>query len=382
MSKVDTGAAAAAEPGAESVSGAADRPGMNALHIGFLYVGSLMGAGFASGKESWQFFGVFGIEGIMGVFLATFILVSFGYMTVTIADKLRTGDMCKLIFPTDSKNSELMVGIVMQVFLFMAHFSMLAAGGALLSDQFGIHHVLGSLGLMIVVVLTTLKGFHAVSGGLQKVTPLLVGGALLLSVLVIVKSGGQIELHPKEAASPLASNWLMAAIALVSYNMTAGIPILGNCMMHCGSLKSARRGAVLGGLMLGTCTLILYFSTLTDPAMASASSLPMLSLCAKIAPWVQKIYALVLLIAIFGTATSTLYGISTKLPQTRHKSRYICGLAALGFGMSLFGFSNLVAFMYPIGGYAGLIFLVFLVINFVRVQTGKRVLKIEDREMG
>jgi uncharacterized membrane protein YkvI len=30
-----------------------------ALRVAFLYFGVLMGAGFASGKEMWQFFGVF-----------------------------------------------------------------------------------------------------------------------------------------------------------------------------------------------------------------------------------------------------------------------------------------------------------------------------------
>lgn len=352
---------------------------MSALHIGFLYVGSLMGAGFASGKESWQFFGVFGLQGLLGILLSTLIFMTFGFMTITIAGKLKTSDMSKLIFPTDSKASEFLVGIVMQVFLFMAYFSMLAAGGALFEEQFGVSHSIASLVLMVFVVFTTIRGFEKVSSRLQRVTPVLVGGALLLGMLVVARSGFQVDFHPEAEASPLASNWFLASISLVSYNLTAGIPILGKCAIHAKKLRSAQIGGLIGGFLLGMCSLILFFATLTDTQLAVNSALPMLNLCESISPWIKKIYALVLLIAVFGTATSTFYGVTTKLPNTKHRIKLLYVLALLGFIMSLVGFSNLVAFMYPIGGYCGLIFLIFLVINFVRVVTGKRVLQDEHK---
>ena len=37
------------------------------LSIAFMYVGAIMGAGFASGREIWQFFGVFGKSGYLGI---------------------------------------------------------------------------------------------------------------------------------------------------------------------------------------------------------------------------------------------------------------------------------------------------------------------------
>ena len=40
---------------------------LNALNVAGLYVGAIIGAGFASGREIWQFFGLFGEKGIYGV---------------------------------------------------------------------------------------------------------------------------------------------------------------------------------------------------------------------------------------------------------------------------------------------------------------------------
>jgi len=345
---------------------------LSVLHIGFLYIGALMGAGFASGKEMWQFFGVFGRNGVFGLCLITLIFMGFGYMTVTIARVLQTNDMSKLIFPMDNKTSETLVGIIMSIFLFMAYFSMLAAGGALFYEQFGIHRFLGSLLLMFLAVLTAINGFEVVSKRLQKVTPILISGTLILCLIIMIRNNFDFHPEVKMAASPLASNWFIAAIAFVSYNLTGAIPMLGSCAIHAKNKDTAQKGAVLGGVFLGTCSLILYLTTLTDPFRASESALPMLVLCERLASWVRMIYAVVLLIAVFSTATSTFYGITTKLPETKNRKLYIWILAVIGFGMSLFGFSNLVAFMYPIGGYCGLIFLVFMVVNFIRVQSGKR----------
>lgn len=353
---------------------------LSVVHIGFLYIGALMGAGFASGKEMWQFFGVFGKLGLFGIFLTTLIFMGFGYMSVTIARVLQTNDMSKMIFPMDNKASENIVGVIMSTFLFMAYFSMLAAGGALFSEQFGIHRIVGSLVLMFLAVFTAINGFELVSKRLQKVTPILITGTLILCLLIMARNHWNFKQEVAIAASPLASNWFLAAIAFVSYNLTGAIPMLGSCAIHAKSKNTAQKGAILGGVFLGTCSLILYLTTLTNPVMASQSALPMLVLCGQIASWVRPIYAVVLLIAVFSTATSTFYGITTKIPEMKHRKRYIWTLAVIGFGMSLFGFSNLVAFMYPIGGYSGLIFLVFMVVNFVRVQTGKRCMNV-DNEM-
>ena len=42
---------------------------LNLLNVALMFVGAIMGAGFASGREIWQFFGVFGKQGRVGILL-------------------------------------------------------------------------------------------------------------------------------------------------------------------------------------------------------------------------------------------------------------------------------------------------------------------------
>ncbi|WMM24710.1 hypothetical protein RBU61_17550 [Tissierella sp. MB52-C2] len=48
------------------------------LSIASIYVGTVIGAGFASGREIIEFFGVYGINGIWGMFIVGIILSLIG----------------------------------------------------------------------------------------------------------------------------------------------------------------------------------------------------------------------------------------------------------------------------------------------------------------
>lgn len=346
---------------------------LSALRISLMYFSVLMGAGFASGKEMWQFFGVFGFKGFFGIILIAFFFISLGFVIVSNAHNLGTGDLSKIIFPFDHLIFENIVAVIVGAFLFLAYFSMLAAGGALIQEQFGIHRVIGSFTLMCLVFFTAFRGFGRVSSNLGKIVPILLIATLIMAVLIIGKDFKNISGTQVITASPLAPNWLIAAIVFVSYNIMGAIPILGSCAIHSTKGVTVKKGAILGGVFLGSCALILYLVALTDPMLSQNSPLPMLSLSLKISRIVGVVYCGVLLISIFGTAVSCFYGFSTKLPNGPKKHRLLVFSAIAGFGCSLLGFSNIVAILYPIEGYLGLVIIMLMIWNYIRIKGGKRI---------
>ncbi|HAF59893.1 MAG TPA: hypothetical protein DCK81_01960 [Clostridiales bacterium UBA9856] len=337
---------------------------LTVFRVAFLYFGVLMGAGFASGKEMWQFFGVFGFKGLFGLLMIAFLFVALGLVIVHIGNALSTGD--------------LIIGIIAAAFLFMAYFAMLAAGGALIEAQFGVPRVAGSTVLMFLVVLTTVKGFGTVSARQGKVVPILLAATLSMALIILFREFGSIEGKPAAGASPLAPNWIIAAVVFVSYNMMGAIPILGSCTVYAEDLRIVKRGAALGGSFLGTCALILYLVTLTDPILSSESDLPMLAFAQLLVPAAGALYSVVLLISVFGTATSCFYGYCTKLPKNDRKTRMVWASALAGLAVSMMGFSNIVAFIYPLQGYMSFVFLTLMIWNFVRIKSGKRQFIEED----
>lgn len=345
---------------------------LSVIRIALMYIGVLLGAGFASGKEMWQFFGVFGGYGLIGIVFVTGIFVTLGCIVVEIAKALGTNDMSRIVFPYTNRILENSTGAVIMLFLFSGYVSMIAAGGSLIEESFGISRLAGAGILMALVLFTVLKGFARLSASLGKVVPVLLISTLCMAAFLIFRGFDQLSLVQVETPSPFASNWPVAAAVFVAYNMMGAVPILGSCAIYTEDRTTALKGAALGGVFLGSCAMVLCLVTLTDPELSQNSALPMLTFSASLAPAIQKCYAVVLLLAIFGTASSCFYGAATKLPKGKMRVSAIFVLAVLGFGLSMLGFQNIVAFWYPVEGYICFIFIIMMVWNFIRIKGGKR----------
>ena len=111
---------------------------LNFLNVALMFVGAIMGAGFASGREIWQFFGVFGKQGRVGILLIAVMFVVLGMMTAYLARILGTNDMGRIIAPGGNPKIENFVSWFMAIMLFTVLINMTAAGGALLYQNFGI----------------------------------------------------------------------------------------------------------------------------------------------------------------------------------------------------------------------------------------------------
>ena len=70
---------------------------LSVLNVAVMYVGAIMGAGFASGRETWQFFGVFGYKGIIGALIFAVVFLITGHVIRCNAKILKTNDMGKII---------------------------------------------------------------------------------------------------------------------------------------------------------------------------------------------------------------------------------------------------------------------------------------------
>lgn len=344
------------------------RHNLSALNIAFLYVGTLMGAGFASGREIWQFFGVFGGHSYFAVLLVTVLFMLFGMMTVAIGDAIRSADIGKIILPFDNTYLSGFFGYITAAILFIVYVVMAAAGGALFHEQFGLPKAFGGFILMLMVIATILGGFERISKNFKYIIPVLLVIVFSVCLNIIFR---QLPSPGRDAAieiSPMTPNWYAAAMIYISYNMLAGIPILASSACRAKSRRTALTGAALGGLLLGLCALIMDLAMQTDIGLSAESVLPILALSGKLSEGVRWIYAVLLLFAVYSSATSNFYGFTTKIGEGRNRKHIIIIAAVAGFLLSLFGFAEIIAFILPLEGYCGLVFLAAMTAHWFRIR--------------
>ncbi len=332
-----------------------------------MYVGTIVGAGFASGREIWQFFGVFGNKGLAGVFIVGILFIVMGFMASLIASMLRTSDMGRIIVPGNSQKLTEFVGYFMAVFLFTAIVNMSAAGGSLLNQQFNLPTPVGGAIVCILVVITVIGGFDRMSKVFAAVMPVVLVATVAISIMIINVNLPDGSLQEMAKPSFLAPNWVIAPVIYLSFNVLAIVPIVATSTRNAKTGKQGAAGAALGGVLLAFLLFLICKAMLTDPGHAQAMDIPMLALAGKLGPAANIIYTLIMFVAIYSSATGNFYGVTTKIKEGKDKNKKIIILSAIGFLLGLVGFKNIVAYVFPILGIIGLVLVGLLIVNFYKV---------------
>lgn len=340
---------------------------LNCLNVAALYVGTLMGAGFASGREGWQFFGVFGAKGYLGLVIAGLLFMALGMMVSYIARTLNTDDMGKIIVFSDSPKLAAATGYFMAAILYTIIVSMSAAGGSFLAQQFGLPQAVGGIIIVILVIITVLGDFERISKVFRLIVPALFTVDVAVCLIVIFSDIEQSGATSGFPTSSMASTWLWSAIIFVCYNMLGMIPIVGAASVNAKSKAHGIAGAGLGGFLLALLTFMLITGLRKDMAFSNAMDLPMLAYSARISPVANVLFGAILFAAIYSAATSTYYGFSTKIKESPKKKYIIIAGAIIGFFCGLTGFKTIVAYLYPAEGYIGLVIILSIVINFFKI---------------
>ncbi len=339
---------------------------LNFLQITSLYIGVIMGAGYASGRECWQFFGVFGNKGYLGAAFSTVCFIAIACMLTYIARSKGSSDLGRLISPFEDKYIDGIIGWTLGIIYYTIMIVMTAAGGSLLNQQFGISKIIGGLIVAILCIITVLGDFKRISAVFPLLVPVLFIIGVITIILTIRMDFGQSGSVTGYRPGRMSPNWPVSALVFIAYNSMGMITMSGSSATNAKDTKNAYAGAVLGTLCLGALTIILLRALLTDMAFSSSLDLPMLGFSARISPALNIIYAIVLYGAVYSTGASTYYGFSTRLPEGKMKKYIIVFAAVAGFLLGLTGFKTLVEFLYPAQGYIGILFIFLIIINFFK----------------
>ena len=342
--------------------------------IAAVFVGSLTGAGFASGREILQFFGVFHEYGFFGLIIAIVLLIFFGFIIMYLGYALQSGAYADIIVPYAGKTIKTAVEGVITISLFCTFTAMIAAAGAVFRQQFGIPSLVGSFVACIVAVFTVMKGLNVVIKSFSRIVPVLLFSAIGVSILSMIIVPADAKAVHSIALSPLVGNWLLSPLLYIACCLLSSSAILGLLGMKAGKQATVRGGAVLGGLCFGAGAAAIYFALVRNLENAAAFDLPMMYLAGRIFPGLMLFYAITLLLGIYVTSVSCLFAASFRISSIKGlNSRVIIPAAAfMAFLASTFGFADIIGYLYPIEGYVGMVVLACLLYSFIRLLSSRR----------
>ena len=152
------------------------------LEVATVFTGSFLGAGFLSGQELLQFFGVFGGYGIAGMVLAIAAFVLFSLLVLDIARKTGRTEFDRVILQPELPWLRAFLSGIFLFFLFDVMVAMIAGAGALLEQVFGLPAIAGNGLITVLVLAVALAGAAGLLASFNIVVPLLVIAALVIAL--------------------------------------------------------------------------------------------------------------------------------------------------------------------------------------------------------
>ncbi|QXM06998.1 hypothetical protein [Crassaminicella indica] len=334
----------------------------NAFKIASIYIGTLIGAGFASGQETMRFFTRYGIRGIYGVIVTAILFAVIGIVILLKVYEDKIISYYDWIVPFFGPYVGKLIEIFLAFLLLSLYCVMLAGSGALFEQQFGYRKEIGIIFMSVISFITFLFSMRGLAVINSVLVPLLIIGIIAVGIIVIpdkIHNICDVDLFPYT----IGDNWITSCLLYVSYNSICAVMVLSSMYPLLNNKRIAIAGGSLGGFLLGIMLLFLFLPTLILYRDIQAVEIPMMTIAFSIGKNMGNIYGALLWFAMLTTAVSNGFVfIQSMERKLKLKHLYACiSFCIVTIPLAQFGFKRLVHTLYPMFGYIGII-LIFLII--------------------
>lgn len=342
--------------------------GISAFGIATTFIGTIIGAGFASGNEILQYFVSQGWWGLGAIAVATLGFYWFGRISLRLGYRLRTAEYSHAISPSDSPWPRRYCDLMITVTLFGTFVIMIAGAGGLLTNLFGLPAVYGSVGIGILVVLNLLWGVNGLVRIQEMMVPVLIAGCVLVGLYFTAAPVEGADRPSEIITSPFLIHWIPNGILYVAFNFQLAIAVLVPLGSMAQNEKVLDSGLKWGAFGLFAGCVTIFTALMLNQGVVGNNAYPMVALAERIHSGLSYVYAAVLVFGLYSTAISCFYGTVVRVHEVKALAKLnavwvMAALSAVGVLLSRFGFSNLVGRIYPVLGFGGLLVMVFMVMT-------------------
>lgn len=335
------------------------------LRIAAVFIGTVVGAGLASGQEIIQFFTLYGFNGVIGIIICGILYIITGIITMELSYKYNAASYKDLIYLSCGKYLGGLVDALTTFFLFCGNCIILAGSGSVFYEAFGFPPIIGTI---IMALLTAVVVFNSTEGLMfinSIIVPCMIIIVIVISALVLFTcSRESYGIWQNIVSAPsLRNNWFTSTLLYTAFNMLFATGVL--CPMSRDIKKSP---AVFTGVILGSIGLFLLTFTinivliLNEPGVFKVS-IPMLYIARNFGSFLIAALSVVIWMEMFSTEVSNVYSLAKKM-QYNFKMNYKLSVilllcAALPF--TRLGFANLIKLLYPPFGVISMVYIICLV---------------------
>ncbi|MHB7917967.1 YkvI family membrane protein [Staphylococcus borealis] len=329
--------------------------------VAFAFVGVVVGAGFATGQEIFQFFTSHGSYSIAGIIVTGLIITLAGVFVLNTGFTIQSHNHSESIQYYLHPMIARIFDIILTLFLFSLAMIMTAGGASTIHESFGLPYWLSSLLLVLFILMTLFLKFERLITVLGMVTPFLVIVVSIIAIYYFIT--GDVNFSAANRFNEqhgLSLGWWFDGLNYASLQIAAAfsfLSVMGGRMQH---RQSALWGGILGGIIITLLLLMINLGLVTEFEHIQSVALPTLLLANHISPLLGTMMSIIMILVIYNTIVGLMYAFASRFTEPFSKRYFvlIIAMAIVTFICTFIGFISLIGKVFPIMGLFGFILLI------------------------
>ncbi|MGB3963149.1 MAG: hypothetical protein WBL09_01485 [Tepidanaerobacteraceae bacterium] len=332
------------------------------IGLGAIYMGTVIGAGFATGQEIMSFFTVYGKQGLLGIALASALFLLLGYLVLLQSIRKQSQCLRDILLPLAGERLTLAFELMADVFCLAGYCIMLSGCGAVLEESWNLNYTMTIFLLSVFLIWCLSRELS----GLAAANKLLLSVILALTIVI-----GSACISDRQGISETSlqgekGSWLMSSLLYVSYNGTLALVVLSSLGSYTDRVGAALGGAAIGALGIMLMAGLMWFITWVNYPGLYGAQVPLLQVARPLGNLLFLSSVIVLLAAMITTALGLGFAfarsVSKRFGLSYKRAIYFL---LIGIPLAKYNFAALINTIYPFFGKLGIIFAIFLAIKQV-----------------
>lgn len=326
------------------------------LQVAAVFIGTIVGAGLASGQEITQFFSVYGYKSFIGIIICCIIYIFIGYMIIELSVKYKLTSyksLIELVSPGPlGKITDYLTGF----FLICSAAIILAGSGALLKQYFGVSKWVGISIMAILSLITLLRDTKGLVEINSFIVPCLI--CIIITVFMLyIYFNKDIHFTPLYTYKKM---WLPSSILYAGFNILCCSGVLVPLSFEIKKKRQLFIGVIIGALVLSFLSSMINLMIILNIPNTFKYDIPLLYIANRFGFLIQLILLAIIWCEMFSTEVSDIYSIGKTIEEVFKISykKAVIIILIIAVPISQIGFSNLIKFLYPAFGFVSIIFMI------------------------
>ncbi|AYD40535.1 hypothetical protein D4Z93_08340 [Clostridium fermenticellae] len=338
------------------------------------YCAYMLGSGFSTGQEVLQFFTSSGAtKGIISSIIFMAFMMIFCYALYGVGQKMQFEDPYDVFEYYCGKYIGKIYTWYSVVLLYGIYVTMLAGGGATIHQYYGAPTSIATCIMALVSLATAILGVEKLIDIIGVIGPIKILFMIIIGVAAFITLAGNPNLYSGNSAFILTTasgvktasgNWLWSGVLYAFLGLMFGVSFYVINGQSAGSVKEARLSGMIGTVFYTLAIILLIVAETVYFDVVKGQQVPTLAIAKRITPILGLIFLIIIVLCIYSALSSMILVITRKFAVDKTKKFNFVALGLTLIGMlvgSVLPFDKLVNILYPISGYSGIVFFLFII---------------------